>query len=121
LLRSRQPHAPQRLATALASGFDSLGGCNPITCRDSSVRRRADRSERQWGPVRGAAVDRASRGGLWVRPWPRLGPPWISTRVKVATPPDLACGPAPPSLPRPHCWRREQTASREIKQERRTA
>ena len=35
-------------------------------------------------PVRGAAVDRASRGGLWVRPWPRLGPPRISSRVKVA-------------------------------------
>ena len=35
-------------------------------------------------PVRGAAFDRASRGGLCVRPWPRLGPSWISSRVKVA-------------------------------------
>ena len=74
-------NAHQRLATALATSFDSLGGCDPSTFRDSSVRRRSDRPER---PVRGAAVDRASRGGLWVRPWPRLGPPRISSRGKVA-------------------------------------
>jgi 3-phytase len=43
----RQPHAHERLATALATGFDSLGGCSPGTCRDSSGRWRSDRPERQ--------------------------------------------------------------------------
>ena len=76
--------AHQWLATALATSFDSLGGSDPATCWDSSARRRSDRPERQCGPVGGAAVDRASLGRLWVRPWPSLGPPRISSRVKVA-------------------------------------
>ncbi len=72
---------PQRLATDLATSFDSLGSCDPVTCRDSSAGPRSDRPER---PVRDATVDHPSRGGLCVRPWPRLGPPRISSRVKVA-------------------------------------
>ena len=64
--------------------FNCLGGCDPGTRRTFSVRRRSGGSERQYGPIRGAALDRASRGGLCVRPSPRLGPSWISSGVKVA-------------------------------------
>ena len=69
----------QRLATPLATGFDSLGCCDPGTCRNA--RSRLDHAER---PVRDAAVDRASRVALCVRPWPRLGHARISGRGKVA-------------------------------------
>src|SRR5688572_28481188 len=83
LIRSRRcgDDDSERLATDLATSFDSVGSCDPVTCRDSAAGPRSDCPERR---VRGAAVDRPSRGGLWVRPWPRMGPPRISSRVKVA-------------------------------------
>ena len=40
---------------------------------------------------------RASRGRLWIRPWPRLGQPRISSRVKVARYQLVTFGPAVPS------------------------
>lgn len=69
----------QRLATPLATGFYSLGCCDPGTCRNA--RSRLDHAE---CPVRDAAVDLASRVALCVWPWPRLGHARISGRGKVA-------------------------------------